>query len=420
MALGAVILVPVTIFSHDLMLQFPENYIIKWMNDTLIYGLWNYMFMGISLCVFIILPFAYFYQEAQGFGTGKGLLPPLYEAGLVLLLFGATVGGIIFVIDSVVNFVPESLSAYLPFLYSIITGFGSLFVMGFVPLGFTTLTKIGLGRFSTYKHFQSARDQEKTLLLEKHAIEFQLQNLKWLSEKKREKLITKMHTIQHHLERGFSFGSVEDVYDDIERRTIFQRGWKVIRWSLRNTLAFTITCCNLLFPGMIVLRGTLGGTRMILLKIYGTITKSSVQYYDGVVNFLPLINGRMLYAIDMCLIIYTVVSAFVGLYNSVWFHKMKPRRRETPIYKIVLNVWILLILSSSIPIVARLLDLSNFDLMAFYHYTEYMRNIYLVLLYKFIFLLKFAQRYFQLFPFTTLFQHLKHRFLYRSRKLKAT
>jgi hypothetical protein len=40
------------------------------------------------------------------------------------------VGGIIFVIDSVVNFVPESLSAYLPFLYSIITGFGSLFVMG--------------------------------------------------------------------------------------------------------------------------------------------------------------------------------------------------------------------------------------------------------------------------------------------------
>lgn len=130
--------------------------------------------------------------------------------------------------------------------------------------------------------------------------------------KKREKLMTKMHTIQvrceilrlydnvytkHIISIIWSEVSVLDpskMFMTISNEEQFFNGvgkvashnsctkilifpYLVIRWSLRNTLAFTITCCNLLFPGMIVLRGTLGGTRMILLKIYGTITKSSVQ-----------------------------------------------------------------------------------------------------------------------------------------------
>ena len=90
MSLGAVLLLPMTILSNEILVCYPGSYYVKWLNVSLIQGklymaplcsidllfsdvgLWNHVFLGSNACLFILIPFAYFFSEAEGFsGTRK-------------------------------------------------------------------------------------------------------------------------------------------------------------------------------------------------------------------------------------------------------------------------------------------------------------------------------------------------------------
>ncbi|NXL06490.1 LMBRL protein, partial [Mesembrinibis cayennensis] len=75
-ALGAVLLLPFSIISNEVLLSFPQNYYIQWLNGSLIHGLWNLVFLFSNLSLVFLMPFAYFFTESEGFaGSKKGLLP---------------------------------------------------------------------------------------------------------------------------------------------------------------------------------------------------------------------------------------------------------------------------------------------------------------------------------------------------------
>ncbi|AWP20528.1 putative limb region 1 protein -like isoform 2 [Scophthalmus maximus] len=76
---GAVFLLPFSIISNEILLSFPKNYYIQWLNGSLIHGLWNLVSLFSNLCLFVLMPFAYFFLESEGFAGSKKILEDLDE-----------------------------------------------------------------------------------------------------------------------------------------------------------------------------------------------------------------------------------------------------------------------------------------------------------------------------------------------------
>ncbi|KAJ3640757.1 hypothetical protein Zmor_027300 [Zophobas morio] len=128
-SIGAVLLLPISIISNEVLIIYPNSYYIKWLNSSLIQGLWNYIFLFSNLSLFVLLPFAYLFTESEGFfGHRKGLTARVYETFIVLALLGMVVLGMTYVISALIDRDKSSFqtllnlwSYYLPFLYSYIT-----------------------------------------------------------------------------------------------------------------------------------------------------------------------------------------------------------------------------------------------------------------------------------------------------------
>lgn len=87
---GAALLLPFSIASNEVLLLYPNSYYVKWLNHSLVQGkfdaillqefktylwlginiskgLWNHIFLFSNLSLFVLLPFAYFFTESEGF-----------------------------------------------------------------------------------------------------------------------------------------------------------------------------------------------------------------------------------------------------------------------------------------------------------------------------------------------------------------
>ncbi|XP_009994949.1 PREDICTED: protein LMBR1L-like, partial [Chaetura pelagica] len=146
-ALGAVLLLPFSIISNEVLLSFPQNYYIQWLNGSLIHGLWNLVFLLSNLSLVFLMPFAYFFTESEGFaGSKKGIMARVYETSVVLLLLTLLVLGMVWVASAIFEdnaATRQSLydlwEFYLPYLYSCISLFGVLLLLLCTPFGLSTM-----------------------------------------------------------------------------------------------------------------------------------------------------------------------------------------------------------------------------------------------------------------------------------------
>ncbi|NWU47212.1 LMBRL protein, partial [Dromas ardeola] len=146
-ALGAVLLLPFSIISNEVLLSFPQNYYIQWLNGSLIHGLWNLVFLFSNLSLVFLMPFAYFFTESEGFaGSKKGIMARVYETSVVLLLLTLLVLGMVWVASAIVGNNAASRQSlydlweyYLPYLYSCISLFGVLLLLLCTPFGLSTM-----------------------------------------------------------------------------------------------------------------------------------------------------------------------------------------------------------------------------------------------------------------------------------------
>ncbi|XP_015303831.1 limb region 1 protein homolog isoform X6 [Macaca fascicularis] len=83
---GAVLLLPFSIISNEILLSFPHNYYIQWLNGSLIHGLWNLASLFSNLCLFVLMPFAFFFLESEGFAGLKKILEDLDEQIYIITL----------------------------------------------------------------------------------------------------------------------------------------------------------------------------------------------------------------------------------------------------------------------------------------------------------------------------------------------
>ncbi|NWZ96699.1 LMBRL protein, partial [Nesospiza acunhae] len=169
-ALGAVLLLPFSIISNEVLLSFPQNYYIQWLNGSLIHGLWNLVFLFSNMSLVFLMPFAYFFTESEGFAGSKkvgdpalvplcpllcdclltqllqGIMARVYETSVVLLLLTLLVLGMVWVASAIVGNDAASRQSlyvlweyYLPYLYSCISLFGVLLLLLCTPFGLSTM-----------------------------------------------------------------------------------------------------------------------------------------------------------------------------------------------------------------------------------------------------------------------------------------
>uniref|UniRef100_A0A7N6FDS3 Limb development membrane protein 1 like n=1 Tax=Anabas testudineus TaxID=64144 RepID=A0A7N6FDS3_ANATE len=148
-AVCAVLLLPISILSNEVLLTFPQSYYMQWLNGSLIHGLWNLVFLFSNLSLVFLMPFAYFFTESEGFaGSKKGVMARVYEAVVLLLLLALLVLGIVWVASALLhdNIARKSLydlwEYYLPYLYSGISLFGVLLFLLCTPFGLSRMFSV--------------------------------------------------------------------------------------------------------------------------------------------------------------------------------------------------------------------------------------------------------------------------------------
>uniref|UniRef100_A0A8D0X8Y9 Protein LMBR1L n=1 Tax=Sus scrofa TaxID=9823 RepID=A0A8D0X8Y9_PIG len=149
-ALGAVLLLPFSIISNEVLLSLPRNYYIQWLNGSLIHGLWNLVFLFSNLSLIFLMPFAYFFTESEGFaGSRKGVLARVYETVVMLILLTLLVLGMVWVASAIVDNDKASRESlydfweyYLPYLYSCISFLGVLLLLVCTPLGLARMFSV--------------------------------------------------------------------------------------------------------------------------------------------------------------------------------------------------------------------------------------------------------------------------------------
>ncbi|KAF8358462.1 hypothetical protein PRIPAC_93457 [Pristionchus pacificus] len=148
-SIGCIMLLPFSVLGAELLQRYPSSYYLQWLSWSLLHSLWNYVFFLCNISLFVLLPFAYFFIESQGFNKKRtGVLQRAYETGavcaiLVVLLLclsdlvftlilptGAGGGG---------GFAFGLSSLSVPLLYSIVSLGGVVLLLVSTPLGFTKM-----------------------------------------------------------------------------------------------------------------------------------------------------------------------------------------------------------------------------------------------------------------------------------------
>jgi hypothetical protein len=92
---GAVLLLPMSIIASEVMRLAPDSYYWKWLNSSLLDGLWNIIFLFSNISLFIFLPFAHLFFDSVGLpGYKKGIKSRVLETVLLLIVIAISILGI--------------------------------------------------------------------------------------------------------------------------------------------------------------------------------------------------------------------------------------------------------------------------------------------------------------------------------------
>ncbi|KAM9431161.1 limb region 1 homolog-like protein isoform 2-T2 [Salvelinus alpinus] len=368
-AVCAVLLLPISILSNEVLLTFPHSYYMQWLNGSLIHGLWNLVFLFSNLSLVFLMPFAYFFTESEGFvGCKKGVMARVYETAVVLLLLTLLVLGMVWVgVALLNNTARESLydvwECYLPYLYSAISLFGVLLLLLCTPYGLSRMFSV------------TGSLLVKPGLLENVEVEMNCAVFEEASLSRKLNSGSTSCRISVNVEPlRMQFLSVQ------AKRIALQMRRRASPWQ-RNLfyplamlllLALTVVCVlmvcfhvlELLFDETAMPRG-MGDPRL------------------GTTSFSMF--GSLGAAVQVVLIMYLMVSSVVGFYSSPLFTFLLPHTQDTNLTQIIGNCVSLLVLSSALPVFSRTLGITRFDLLGDFGRYNWLGNFHIVFLYNVLF-----------------------------------
>ncbi|KAM3846710.1 protein LMBR1L [Vipera latastei] len=370
-SLGAVLLLPFSIIGNEVLLSFPQNYYIQWLNGSLIHGLWNLVFLFSNLSLVFLMPFAYFFTESEGFaGSKKGIMARVYETFVVLLLLTLLVLGMVWVASAILDQDGASRESlydlweyYLPYLYSCISLFGVLLLLLCTPFGLSRMFTVTGTLLVKPRLLEDLDEQLSCTGFEEAAISRKINSGKtscWLN---------------------FDMEMLRQQYLAIHaHRITLETRRKASAWQ-RN-LGYPLAMLSLLsLTGISVLVVCFHVLELLLDD--AAMPRGIQDAPLGKVSFS--VFGSFGAAMQVILIFYLMISSVVGFYSSPFFIKLLPEQHNTAMTKIIGNCVSLLVLSSALPVLSRTLGITRFDLLGDFGRFNWLGNFYIVFLYNMLF-----------------------------------
>ncbi|KXJ08243.1 limb region 1 protein homolog [Exaiptasia diaphana] len=373
-SLGAVLLLPMSILSNEILLVYPKSYYMKWLNGSLIHGLWNQIFLGSYISLFVSMPFAYFFTESEGFsGSRKGIMAKVYETSVVLCLLAVLVSSIVWVVSALldkgwtfVQISDENATAWipgLPFIYSCISLLGGLMLLICTPVGFARMFTV-LGQCVVKPQFmRNLEDDINAIKMEEASLKRKLNGFK----------------------NGMAVcnGRTED-HENYDRLKLLESE----RRELENRAKTSSLQRNCSYPILllVLLVLTTSLMAMVALNFFAVLFVNRSLPRRATVLVLGQVSSSMMGTFgalfEIVLIFYLMIASLVGLYSVPCFVRLRPLPRDTPMTKVITNCVVLLILSSALPLLSRTLGITNFDLMGEFGRIDWLGNFRVVIFYN--------------------------------------
>ncbi|XP_059383981.1 limb region 1 homolog-like protein [Carassius carassius] len=368
-AVCAVLLLPISILSNEVLLTFPHSYYMQWLNGSLIRGLWNLVFLFSNLSLVFLMPFAYFFTESEGFaGSKKGIMARVYETAVMLLLLSLLVLGIVWVASALIhhNTARESLydlwEYYLPHLYSGISLFGVLLLLLCTPFGLSRMFSVTGSLLVKPRLLENLEETMNCTAFEEASLSRKLKSNTscWIS--------ANIETVNNEL---LSVQSKRIALELRKRASPWQRN---LGYPVAMLLLLALTAVSVLMVCFHVLE---------LLFDESAMPRGMEDPHLGLASFSMF--GSLGAAVQVVIILYLMVSSVVGFYSSPLFTGLLPRAQDTTLTQIIGNCVSLLILSSALPVFSRTLGITRFDLLGDFGRYNWLGSFHIVFLYNMLF-----------------------------------
>ncbi|XP_051947965.1 limb region 1 homolog-like protein [Xyrauchen texanus] len=368
-AMCAVLLLPISILSNEVLLTFPQSYYMQWLNGSLIRGLWNLVFLFSNLSLVFLMPFAYFFTESEGFaGSKKGVMARVYETAVMLLLLSLLILGIVWVASALLhhNTARESFydlwEYYLPHLYSGISLFGVLLLLVCTPFGLSRMFSVTGSLLVKPRLLENVEDSVDCATFEEASLYRKLNSNTscWISV-----------TVEAINKQFLSVQAKRIALELRKRASPWQRN---LGYPLAMLLLLALTVVCVLMVCFHVLE---------LLFDESAMPRGMEDPRLGLASFSMF--GSLGAAVQVVIILYLMVSSVVGFYSSPLFTGLLPHAQDTTLTQIIGNCVSLLILSSALPVFSRTLGITRFDLLGDFGRYNWLGNFHIVFLYNVLF-----------------------------------
>uniref|UniRef100_A0A673N8B2 Limb region 1 homolog-like protein n=1 Tax=Sinocyclocheilus rhinocerous TaxID=307959 RepID=A0A673N8B2_9TELE len=357
-AVCAVLILPISILSNEVLLTFPHSYYMQWLNGSLIRGLWNLVFLFSNLSLVFLMPFAYFFTESEGFaGSKKGIMARVYETAVMLLLLSLLVLGIVWVASALIhhNTARESLydlwEYYLPHLYSGISLFGVLLLLLCTPFGLSRMFSVTGSLLVKPRLLENLEETMNCTAFEEASLSRKLKS--------------------ESIMNCSCFILVSSIIELRKRASPWQRN---LGYPVAMLLLLALTAVSVLMVCFHVLE---------LLFDESAMPRGMEDPHLGLASFSMF--GSLGAAVQVVIILYLMVSSVVGFYSSPLFTGLLPRAQDTTLTQIIGNCVSLLILSSALPVFSRTLGITRFDLLGDFGRYNWLGSFHIVFLYNMLF-----------------------------------
>ncbi|KAH8417125.1 hypothetical protein KR222_003964 [Zaprionus bogoriensis] len=407
---GAAMLLPVSIASNEVLLLYPNSYYVKWLNSSLIQGLWNHVFLFSNLSLFIFLPFVYLFSESTGFvGHKKGLLARVYETFTVFMLMAVIVLVLTAVLSAVFGIEKFQFfwflnlgSVHLPFLYSCVSFLGVMLMLICTPYGFVRLFGVVNQVLVRPMLLRDVNEEFNAFYMEEASVKRKLAHIDAAANGGRvtngngigigigngRSHVYIAQPLLHLYQRKPLSGGVDEQQELLNERLreLYSERKELDKLrkssTFQRTFVYPLAMLLLLFCTAVTILLVVQNTLELLIGIKA-LPLSTRQFTLGISSLSKL--GPVGAGLEVCLIFYLGATSVVGFYSMPFMSNVRPKRRQTSLPQLMLNCGFMLVLSSALPLLSRIIGITNFDLLGDFGAIEWLGNFQIVLLYNLVF-----------------------------------
>ncbi|XP_073892570.1 limb region 1 protein homolog isoform X19 [Macaca fascicularis] len=307
------------------------------------FRLWNLASLFSNLCLFVLMPFAFFFLESEGFaGLKKGIRARILETLVMLLLLALLILGIVWVASALIDNDAASMESlydlwefYLPYLYSCISLMGCLLLLLCTPVGLSRMFTV-MGQLLVKPTILEDLDEQIYIItLEEEALQRRLNGLSSSVEcniMELEQELENVKTLKTKLERRKKASAWERnlVYPAVMVLLLIETSISVLLVAC-NILCLLVdetampkgtriigNCVSILVlsSALPVMSRTLGITRFDLLGDFGR--------FNWLGNFYIVLSYNLLFAIvtTLCLVRKFTSAVREELFKALGLHKL--------------------------------------------------------------------------------------------------